>query len=238
MRSLFHSTEAPLLLRIGAIPDYAKVQSDAADLGFRLLQSAEEHNRASLLPCWYPRLEGLTPRSIWFDEPPTIEQVEAELTWPVFIKGTRQTSRHQANLSIARDPGDLARILRAWAQDPILHWQGMVCRQFVPLQSVGVARPGELPPSLELRCFLWQGKVISIGRYWADITYPVSEDDLHRAKALATKAGTLLQVPFLVVDVAKTQAADWIIIECNDAQECGYSGVSALQLWQTMQQSS
>jgi len=38
-------------------------------------------------------------------------------------------------------------------------------------------------------------------------------------------------VPFLVVDVAITAKGRWIVIECNDAQESGYAGVSPLALW-------
>jgi len=39
-------------------------------------------------------------------------------------------------------------------------------------------------------------------------------------------------VPFLVVDVAQTEAGRWVVIECNDGQESGYAGVSPFGLWQ------
>lgn len=40
-----------------------------------------------------------------------------------------------------------------------------------------------------------------------------------------------LGVPFLVVDVAQTEAGRWIVIECNDGQESGYAGVQPRALW-------
>jgi hypothetical protein len=39
-------------------------------------------------------------------------------------------------------------------------------------------------------------------------------------------------VPFLVIDIAQTAEGEWIVIECNDAQESGYGGVERLALWQ------
>ena len=43
-----------------------------------------------------------------------------------------------------------------------------------------------------------------------------------------------IDIPFLVVDVAKTKAGHWIIIEINDGQECGYAGVEPYLLWQNI----
>jgi hypothetical protein len=34
-----------------------------------------------------------------------------------------------------------------------------------------------------------------------------------------------------VIDIAKTAQDEWIVIECNDAQESGYAGVSPKMLW-------
>ena len=49
--------------------------------------------------------------------------------------------------------------------------------------------------------------------------------------AVAREAASRLQVPFLVVDFAKTRDGHWIVIECNDAQESGYVGVPPRNLW-------
>jgi hypothetical protein len=45
-----------------------------------------------------------------------------------------------------------------------------------------------------------------------------------------------VRVPFLVVDIARTASGDWIVIECNDAQEAGYVGLSPAVLWNNILQ--
>lgn len=62
--------------------------------------------------------------------------------------------------------------------DPILHWQDLVCREFIRLRPI--------------------------------------------------------DLPFVAIDVAQTIAGEWIVIECNDAQESGYGAVSPFGLWQNI----
>lgn len=224
----------PVLLRIGPIGDYGAVARELGELGFRLVQDPSTHALASELPRWYPRVADLTARSVWFDAPPRAGEVEAALGWPVFVKGERQTNRHQASLSVARDAGEFLRIMNAWSVDPILHWQRVVCRELLPLRRVGTARPGELPPAVELRCFLWRGVIVGYGRYWTHVAYEVSAGELDHALALAAEVGRRVSVPFLVVDVAQTDDGRWVVIECNDAQESGYAGTSPLAMWQSI----
>jgi hypothetical protein len=236
VRSAFHPPSSPpMLLRIGPVEDYAAVLREVEEGGFRLVQDDDAHALAAELPRWYPLVADLTARSVWFTEPPHAATVEATLGWPVFVKGARQTNRHQAALSIAKDADAFAQIMTAWRTDPILHWQPVVCRELLPLQRVGTPRPGELPPAVELRCFLWKGRVVGHGRYWTHVSYEVSGQDLADALALASEVGRRVPVPFLVVDVARTQAGRWVVIECNDAQESGYAGVAAVSMWQAIQ---
>jgi len=86
-------------------------------------------------------------------------------------------------------------------------------------------------PSIEYRSFWWHGECVGWGRYW----YQVARYDCIDVAAgleLAKLAATRLAVPFLVVDFAKTAEGRWIVIECNDAQESGYVGISPRPLWQ------
>ncbi len=50
-------------------------------------------------------------------------------------------------------------------------------------------------------------------------------------QAVARAAAQRLNRPFVVLDVAQTLTSDWIVIECNDAQESSYAGVSPFALW-------
>jgi hypothetical protein len=221
------------VLRVGAIPDYRSEFSAKADLGLRLINSPSEHARASELDVWYPRLADLTPRTRVFAQLPAVEEIEATFTWPVFIKGSRQTSKHNPDLSIARDATQYRQISNAYLSDPILHWQKPVVREFVPLRRVPGQVPGKIMPSLEFRSFWWHGECVGWGEYWYQVPR-YQTDDIETGLGVAEEAARRLEIPFLVVDFAKTADSRWILIECNDAQESGYAAIPAQALWRNV----
>lgn len=175
----------PALLRVGPIGDYPALVSRLSDLGANLVQSEEEHRRVAELPGWYDVLADLTPKSIWFDQPPSASVVEAELGWPVFIKGERQTNRHRASTSVARSREDFNRICESWQADEILHWQRMVCRKWEDLQPVGVAVGDTVRPSAELRCFFFRQQLVGCGAYWTSEAWRPSDEQLAAALRVA-----------------------------------------------------
>jgi len=226
------STSPPALLRIGAIEDYQNLETEIAATGFNLLQSYRQHLLASRLPEWYPVLSDISPASKWYSKLPSATQIGETLGWPVFIKGERQTSRHSASLSIARTPSEFDRICRNWRNEPILHWQKMVCRKFLSLQRIGTSRGDEVPPSKEFRAFFYKGQLVGIGTYWQNVAWQPKPSERQGAIELASEAARRLRVPFLVVDVALTEQGSWVVIECNDGQEAGYASINPLGMWQ------
>ncbi|GGJ30565.1 ATP-grasp domain-containing protein [Deinococcus roseus] len=223
------------IARIGAIEDYPALYQAWLDQGVHLVNTPEEHVRASELPGWYPLLQDLTPGSIWFDHLPTPQEIEDQLDFPIFIKGARQTSKHQSSLCVARDSAELQTILQEYQQDPILHWQTLVCRELLALRILQAGQGDQLPVAFEFRMFWYRGELAGVGRYWLDgPMYSATPAEMAALLSTARTATQRLNVPFLVVDVAQTAAGHWVVIECNDAQESGYAGVSAVALWQRM----
>jgi hypothetical protein len=226
---------APLdaIARVGALDDYAATHAALLAQGVRLVHSPEQHLLATRLPRWYPLLEDLTPRSLWFEGAPDPHAIEQELGWPIFMKGERQTSRHKRSLSIVSGPDDLARALGAYAADPILGWQVVVCRELVSLRPVEDPDPERIPSSYEFRTFWWRGELVGCGRYWWDgRDYALEASEREAALPVAREAAQRVGVPFLVVDIAQQLDGRWIVIECNDGQESGYAGISPFALWQ------
>jgi hypothetical protein len=236
----FHCTHPHLLdqemdavLRIGAIADYAREYEENLSAGLRLVNSPAQHELASELALWYPLLSDLTPRTICRDEFPSADEVEAEFGWPVFLKGSRQTSKHSPYLAIIRDREHYARAMEAWRKDSILHWQKVAIREFIPLRPVKGEVAGKVNTSTEFRTFWWHGQCVGAGQYWSQVP-AYQANDLDTGIALAGEAAARLRVPFLVVDVAKTADGHWIVIECNDAQESGYTAVPPNLLWRNI----
>ncbi|MCW5869807.1 MAG: ATP-grasp domain-containing protein [Candidatus Eremiobacteraeota bacterium] len=107
-------------------------------------------------------------------------------------------------------------------------------REFVPLRPVGQAIAGKLPPSFEFRIFWWYGTLVGAGPYWGG--WDCRWTDSEKAAALRLAAWTAAQVgcPFMVVDLAMAADGDGIVIECNDAMESEYAGISPLGLWHSI----
>jgi len=223
-------SEEQCVLRVGPISDYAAEFNQKLEMGLRLVNSPAEHELASGLEHWYSLLGDLTPRSRVFDALPTAGEIESEFNWPIFLKGSRQTSKHNPDLSIIRSSSHYESVAQQYRSDAILHWQKPVVREFVPLLPVEGRVSGKVRPSVEYRSFWWYGACVGWGRYWYQVP-PYECADAEAGLAVARQAAGRLRVPFLVVDFAKAVDGRWIVIECNDAQESGYAGIPAQGLW-------
>src|SRR5438445_11301399 len=75
------------IARIGAPSNYAELYESLTSEGIQLIHTPDDHLKCTELPYWYPLLKDITPKSMWFAELPTIDQVLQEFDWPIFIKG-------------------------------------------------------------------------------------------------------------------------------------------------------
>lgn len=222
--------------RFGVSDNYSELFLTLQNEGISLIHTPTQYALASELTHWYPILEDITPRSLWFEKPPVPEEVERHFSYPVFIKGSRQTSKHKADLSIVRSRREYEIAILEYQNNPILHWQSFVCREYIALRKVDIKHhTDKITPSFEFRTFWWRGEHVGSGAYWADFaSYAWTKSEKLAALYVAQKAAERLDVIFLVVDVAQTQTGDWIVIECNDAQESGYAAVAPISLWQNI----
>lgn len=225
----------PGVARIGAFADYPALYSEGNAFGIELVHTPEEHLRCTTLSAWYPLIENLTPRSRIYATIPSFAEIENDFELPIFVKGARQTSKHQAAASIVHSRDDFNTATTIFESDPILRWQEFVCRELVELRPVQGGTSGKIPASYEFRTFWWRGELVGAGRYWYeadDYAWTVSER--LAALKIAAQAVDALQCTFLVVDLAQTPAGDWLVIECNDGMESGYAGASPFAIWQNI----
>ncbi|MCC7249030.1 MAG: ATP-grasp domain-containing protein [Lysobacter sp.] len=221
------------IFRIGAPADYSACYRDAIEAGIRPVNDPDQHRLASEIEHWYPLIADMTPKTRVFDALPEADLVEAEFGWPVFLKGSRQTSKHNPDLAVIANRAHYARAAAAYRNDPILHWQKPVLREFVPLAPVSGEIPGKIRPSLEFRTFWLHGTCVGCGPYWYQVPVYAS-DRIDDGIALAAEVAARVPVPFLVVDIARAADGRWIAIECNDAQESGHAGIPPQRLWRSI----
>ncbi len=221
--------------RIGAVSDYTKTYKTFLGYGYKLINTPQQHILASELESWYPLIANLTPKSKVYEEFPSLEEFYKNFTFPVFIKGNRQTSKHNFKLSVAKTEDELLNIKEAYKKDSILHWQKIVIREFINLKPIENSAKDKVQLSYEFRTFWWKKELVGAGHYWSQYSkYNWTENEAEEAIKVARSAVELLNLPFVAIDLALTVTNKWIIIECNDAQESGYCGVNPTELWRNI----
>lgn len=232
-KSVVSSVTDPVILHIGAIEDYAGIDLMLREMGTKLLINENEHLNCSTIERWYPRLKDKTPFTKVYDELPPVEELEKDFSFPVFIKGNRQTNRHSRKKSIIENADQYELLRDEWQKDEVLFWQKVAVREYVPLQVIDAESfPNMVPISYEFRFFYFEKKCMAYGPYWyMGKQYSLSKEELTEVLKLTDWAADRIGARFPAIDVAKTASGEWIIIEINDAQESGFVGVNPIELW-------
>lgn len=233
-KSVISEIDQPVLLHIGAVEDYASVENMLEQMGMKLLVHEAEHLRCSTIEEWYPTLKDKTPFTKIYDVLPSVEEILKDFSFPVFVKGNRQTNRHKKSQCIIESMEAYGRLRNEWSKDNILSWQKVAVREFIPLQTIDDASyPDMVPISYEFRFFYFEGKCMAYGPYWyIGQKYSLREEEVEEVLKLTDWAANRLGVAFPAIDIAKTASGEWIIIEVNDAQESGFVGVNPFVLWE------
>ncbi len=207
--------------RYASLPFHRELEEDVAYLGSRLINSTEQHNWVADIRNWATRggkLDGMTPATYttWAGLP------EGQYV----VKGTTSSRKGQwSTRMFCPTVGDIPRVAASLLDDQLIADQGVVVRDYVPLRRFGTGING-MPISNEWRVFGLDGKILDYGYYWA------SEPQYERSATFPEKALFFVEkalkrigkrVPFVVVDVAETEAGGWIIVELNDGCLSGLS---------------
>lgn len=232
-KSVVAETKSPVLLHIGAIEDYPGVCTLLSDMGMKPLTREGQHLRCSTIEKWYPALKDRTPYTRVYDTLPKAEELLEHFTFPIFIKGNRQTNRHRRSQCIIENADAYRDLREEWAKDPVLSWQKAAIREYVPLMTIdSTSWPDMVPISYEFRFFYFEDRCVGWGPYWTvGPQYALAPEDEEEALVLTKWAAERVATGFVAIDVAKTAQGQWIIIEVNDAQESGLAGVNPLTLW-------
>ena len=177
-----------------------------------------------------------TPFTKVYDKLPSLEELLKDFSFPVFIKGNRQTNHHMKSKCIIETADQYEALRKTWENDPILSWQKAAIREYVPLQVIDSDTfPDMVPISQEFRFFYFEGQFMGYGPYWTlGPKYSMPDDELEETLHVTKWAANKVNTPFVAIDIAKTAEGDWIIIEVNDGQESGYAGVNPIVLWKNV----
>ena len=94
---------------------------------------------------------------------------------------------------------------------------GLVFREYVEFEPIGVHPKSGMPLTEEYRVFWLDGMPIFWSPYWADGDYRVARPPIERFAGVAAA----VRSRFFTMDLAKRRDGDWMIVELGDGQVSG-----------------
>lgn len=236
-----------VLARYSVLPFAELVAGELALVGSKLINSTAQHQYVADAMNWSSvgaclEKAGLTPwsRDNWYNLPEGQYIVKGKTN---SRKGRWRTSMYCPSVA------DIPNVVSHLLDDEMIAQQGLIVRPYVPLLTYDVGI-NEQPVTAEFRTFWYRDPafpgmspvMIERGFYWSSWPdYEEQANDLwdrwNKQAYLTTLAAAKLispEVPFFVLDMARTQDGRWIVIEVNDAQQSGLSCINSDDFYRKM----
>jgi len=205
---------------------YAELHAALADRAVDLLTSPDAYRHCHHLPASYADIEANTPRSVWLrkDEGLGIDNVMAQISGfddaAVIVKDFVKSRKHEWNdacyIRRASDRAEVERVVGNFVRGQGTDLaEELVFREFVPLKRLDVDKRTGAPVNVEYRMFYVNDRRLLHARHFEvdmDVIPPFAKFD---------GAASSIASPFFSMDVALTEAGDWIIVELGDGQVAG-----------------
>ncbi|URJ61303.3 ATP-grasp domain-containing protein [Paenibacillus polymyxa] len=205
----------------------------------RMLTSAESYRNCHYFPDSYSLIQNFTPRSVWLER----DQLDAEYIRKAvmpfgktaimvkdFVKSRKHDWLDACYIPDASDQVHVERVIRRFVELQGTELNGgIVLREFVPLEFLTLHPKSGMPLSKEYRLFFMFGEPVFTVNYWDEAAYETVPTDLDEFIQIARQ----IQSPFFTMDIARTQAGQWIIIELGDGQVSGLPEHTDLEAFYT-----
>jgi len=218
--------------RYSVLPFHKELEDEVEEKNSRLINSFEEHCYVADMREWYQALVGLTPKT-WFS---LEEFIAAKPEGSFVLKGQTNSKKQQWDTHMfAATAADVPTVYQRLCDDGLIGEQNIYIRAYVPLRTFGVGIRG-LPITEEYRFFVYEGEVVASGWYWSQFPEVRDENSLRPSlvdQDFLRSAIALVQdeIPFFVMDVARTAQGDWMVVELNDGCMSGLSDVDPSELY-------
>lgn len=203
---------------------YAMLAEALADRRVRLINTPAQYEFCHHLPSWYVRMDGHTPRSVWTQAgdtslPRLMRLLEEFGDQPIIVKDYVKSRKHEWHeacfIPSASDADAVARITGKFLELQGADLTGgLVLREFVEFEPLDSHTKSGMPLTREFRLFFLDGAMIQMSPYWDEGNYAGETPPLDHFSRLATNVDSR----FFTMDVAKTQAGAWLVVELGDAQ--------------------
>ncbi len=196
--------------------------------GWRLINTPDQYKHCHYLPESYAIIEPYTPLTTWLKlggELPILavyDILRQFESMPLLIKDFVKSQKHHWHeacyIPSAANRENAEKVIRRFLelQGEDLN-EGIVFREFVELESIGVHPQSQMPLMLEYRIFWLDGQPIGYSPYWDEGTYANLTPPIEQLQKVAGE----VQSRFFSMDIAKRKSGDWMIIELGDGQVAG-----------------
>lgn len=216
--------------RYSVLPYYKEQEEGLKQNNCTLVNSFRQHNWIAKFE-YYEQLKDYTFET-WDD----YSICYCKYDGPFVVKGRTNSRKSKWNtLMYAKDKSTAFKIGSELSNDPIIGEQGLIYRKYVPLETFEIGINGQ-PFTNEWRLFYYKGKLLSYGYYWSQAedanSHYLSLKGIEFADEVANIAKDYTN--FFVLDIARTEKGDWILVEVNDGQMSGLSMCNPHELYRNL----
>lgn len=210
--------------RYSCLPYYDELQRDIEHLNSQLINSLYEHKYIADFTYYYDIEEMTFPTYFNFVDIPYSKREQAFV-----VKGKTNSIKNKWNEKMfAPNFKKVVEIGTELMSDSLIGSQGIVIREYIPLETFEIGI-NDMPITNEWRIFFYKGEVVDFGYYWGStldnqsLALNAYDDFVKNGLEFAKIAANNIKefTNFFVIDVAKTQKGNWLIVELNDGQQSG-----------------
>lgn len=192
----------------------------------RLIIEPEQYRHGHHLPENYSVIRDFTPRSVWMSGDLDLDRIMEALApfgdGPVIVKDFVKSRKHEwveaCFIPSASDRDAVRRVVERFLelQGDDLN-EGLVFREYVEFNPIGVHPRSGMPLTEEYRAFWLDGIPVFGAPYWAEGSYGLAEPPWDHFAGVAAAVWSR----FFTMDLARRRGGDWMIVEIGDGQVSG-----------------
>lgn len=210
------------------VEEYTLLYEKLKEKNIQLLTSPIEYANIHYFPNVYPLIEQYTPRTTWiskeqmYDKQLILDQAAAFGDSAIIVKDYVKSRKHEWDTACyVPNAYDKEKVLDTVQNVISLQGEGLnggiMFRQFIKLESIGIHEKSGMPLSKEFRIFYYKQQPVLIENYWENIQ--VEQDQI--PISFFNEVAKRIPSPFFTMDIARTVEKEWIIIEVGDGQVSG-----------------
>jgi hypothetical protein len=215
---------------------YQQLYAALYNKGIQLINDPTQYTHCHYLPESYYLIAGQTPYSVWLklEDVLALDEIMVLLQpfgdKPLILKDYVKSRKHEwfeaCYISAASKREVVEPIVRRFVelQGDDLN-EGLVFREFIEFEPLTLHSKSGMPLTSEFRLFFLDQQLAFSTQYWDEGTYTVEQPSFESFNKVASN----IQSRFFTMDVAKTVAGTWLIVELGDGQVAGLPNHADLQ---------